>query len=127
MKEAEMKLVDLRGQVKAALEGMECEIPFSVRQSWPRQAAEGVIVTYEEHDNRSTDCAVVDFVEYQVDIWAFDRETVGRLAEKVNRAMMEIGLKRTYMGAERLENGTYERKTMRFGRNVDKRWMRAVD
>ncbi|MCD8190553.1 MAG: hypothetical protein LUD78_10100 [Clostridiales bacterium] len=127
MTEAELTLVDARAQVKAALEGMESDIAFSVRQSYPREAAEGVVVTYGEYDNRSTDCPVVDEIEYQVDIWAFDRETAAALANLVNRAMLGIGLKRTYMGPDAVENSKYERKTLRFGRRVDKRTMRLIN
>ncbi|MCD7757370.1 MAG: hypothetical protein LUH45_04290 [Clostridiales bacterium] len=127
MTEAELTLVDARAQVKAALEGMESDIAFSVRQSYPREAAEGVIITYEEYDNRSTDCPVVDEIVYQVDIWAFDRETAAALAALVNRSMLSIGLKRTYMGPDTVENSTYERKTLRFGRRVDKRTMRLIN
>ncbi|MCC8075929.1 MAG: hypothetical protein LIO95_08340 [Clostridiales bacterium] len=127
MTEAELTLVDARAQVKAALEGMESDIAFSVRQSYPREAAEGVVITYGEYDNRSTDCPVVDEIVYQVDIWAFDRETAAALANLVNRAMLGIGLKRTYMGPDTVENSTYERKTLRFGRRVDKRTMRLIN
>lgn len=127
MKEAEWKLVDLREQVRQALLAAEYGEAVSVRQAWPREDSEGLIITYQEYDNHSTDCSVVDFVEYQVDLWAYDRETVRRLAQAVNRALLNIGLKRTYMGPEREETSLYERKTMRFGRNVDKRWMRATD
>ncbi len=127
MTEAELTLVDARAQVKAALEEMESDIAFSVRQSYPKEAVEGVVVTYGEYDNRSTDCPVVDEIVYQVDIWAFDRETAAALAALVNRAMLGIGLKRTYMGPDTVENSTYERKTLRFGRRVDKRTMRLIN
>ncbi|MCD7887007.1 MAG: hypothetical protein LUG44_05240 [Clostridiales bacterium] len=127
MTEAELTLVDARAQVKASLEGMESDIAFSVRQSCPREPAEGVVITYGEYDNRSTDCPVVDEIEYQVDIWAFDRETATTLANLVNRAMLGIGLKRTYMGPDTVENSKYERKTLRFGRRVDKRSMRLIN
>lgn len=126
MSDAELTLADLREPVKRALEGIAFPFPVAVRQSWPREAAEGVIITYQEYDNHSTACSVVDFVEVQVDLWAYDRESVRVLAGLVNRAMLEMGLKRTYMGPELMEHGTYERKTMRFGRNIDKRWMRPV-
>lgn len=127
MTEAELALVDLREQVREALLSIECGIAFSVRQSWPRQQTDGVVVTYQEYDNRSTAISVVDTVEYQIDIWALDRETVVALAEQVNRALLTLGLKRTYMGPEALENGVFEHKVLRFGRKVDKRWMRLVD
>lgn len=127
MTEAELTLVDLREQVREALLAMECGTAFSVRQSWPREQSDGVVVTYREYDNRSTSVSVVDAVEYQIDIWAFERETVVALAEQVNCALLTMGLKRTYMGPETLENGMFEHKTLRFGRKVDKRWMRLVD
>ena len=126
MTEAELTLVDARQQVKTALEGIESERSFDVRQSWPREEADGVVITYSEYDNRSTDCPVVDELSYQIDIWTFDRETAVELAALVNRAMLELGLKRTYMG-EIMENGVFQRKTMRFGRKIDKRWMRLMD
>jgi hypothetical protein len=127
MTEAELMLVDLREQVKEALEQIDCDVAFSVRQSYPRERAEGVIITYNEFNNRSTDCSVVDELSYQIDIWAFDRETVVKLTEKVNRAMLELGLRRVYMGPDKSEDSKYERKTMRFGRKIDKRFMRLVD
>ena len=126
MTEAEWTLVDARQQVKAALEGMHSEIAFDVRQSWPREQTDRIVITYSEYDNRSTDCPVVDALTYQIDIWCFDRETAVELAGLVNRAMLELGLKRTYM-SEVMENGVFQRKTMRFGRKIDKRWMRLMD
>lgn len=127
MTEAELILVDARPQIKAALEGMETDLAFSVRQSYPREREDGVVITYGEFNNRSTDCPVVDEISYQVDIWAFDRETVVKLTSLVNRAMLGIGLLRQYMGPDVAENSQYERKTLRFGRKVDKRTMRLVD
>ncbi len=127
MTEAEWKLVDLRGIIRAALEKMECAVEYAVRQSSPRESAEGVVVTYQEYDNRSTDCSVVDEVSYQLELWAFDRESLLILAESVNRAMLELGMKRLYMGPEVLEMGVYEHKIMRFGRLIDKRCMRMID
>lgn len=127
MTEAELVLVDARAQIKAALESMESDVVFSVRQSYPRQKEDGVIITYGEFNNCSTDCPVVDEISYQVDIWAFDRETIVKLTGLVNRAMLGIGLKRLYMGPDVSEDGRYERKTLRFGRKVDKRTMRLVD
>lgn len=126
MKEAECRLLDLREQVKAALQGMSCPFEVSVRQSFPREDAEGVIVTYQECDNHATAVSVVDYVEYRVDLWAYDRETLSALAEEVNRVLTGLGFKRVFMGEISLDNGTYEHKTMRFGGNIDKRWLRFV-
>ncbi len=129
MREAEGLLVDERAQIRGALEAAECEIHFDVRQRWPVTQAEGVVVTYQEYSNVSTQCPVVDELVYQVDVWAFDRETVQTVASAVNRAMLELGLKRVWSGEDALANDSsgYLRKSYRFGRKVDKRFMRLVD
>lgn len=122
-------LVDLRPQVYQALEEAVAGLSVSVRQSWPRSRNEGVLITYGEYSNTSTSVSVVDAISYQVDIWAFDRETVVTLSQRVNAAMVGLGLKRQYAGAD--EGGVtamgYEHKVFRFGRRVDKRTMRLVD
>lgn len=122
-------LVDGRAQVKAVLEAAECDVSYTVRQRYPAVASEGVLVTYGEYSNVSTGCAVVDEIVYQVDVWAFDRETVNLVAAAVNRAMMGMGLKRVYAGPDTTggDSSGYLRKTYRFGRRVDKRTMRLVD
>lgn len=125
----EYRLVDARGQVKAALEEALAGSGAAVRQSWPVEAQEGIVVTYGEHQNTSTGCSVVDEVSYQVDIWAFDRETVIALSALVNRAMAAIGLKRQYSSPDEGSKTAlgYEHKSFRFGRRVDKRTMRLID
>ncbi len=129
MNAVETILVDGRAQVKAALEGVACEVEYTVRQRYPSAASDGVLVTYGEYSNVSTDCSVVDQIVYQVDVWAFDRETVNLVAAAVNSAMLEMGLKRTYAGSDTVagDSSGYLRKTYRFGRKVDKRTMRLVD
>lgn len=129
MREAEGLLVDARAQIKGALEAAECEVSFTVRQRWPVTEADGVVVTYGEYSNVSTQCPVVDELVYQVDVWAFDRETVQTVASAVNRAMLELGLKRVWSGEDTVtdDNSGYLRKSYRFGRKVDKRSMRLVD
>lgn len=129
MQEAEGLLVDGRAQIKGALEAAECQVTFAVRQRWPVTEADGVVVTYEEYSNVSTQCPVVDELVYQVDIWAFDRETVQTVATAVNRAMLGLGLKRVWSGEDAVtdDNSRYLRKAYRFGRRVDKRSMRLVD
>lgn len=129
MKEAEVLLVDARAQVKAALEGAQCPVPFAVRQRFPAESAGGVVVTYAEYSNVSTDCPVVDELVFQVEVWAFDRETVNIVSAAVNAAMLGMGLKRVYAGPDELAEGPggYVKKCYRFGRRVDKRWMRLVE
>lgn len=126
MTETELTLVDLRPQIKAALEGMETELPFQVRQSWPRAGVAGTVITYAEAENRSTDCSVVDELRYELSVWTPERDTAKTLAEEVNRTMLNMGLKRLSMG-EVLEDGTFRRCRLVFGTRVDKRWMRAVE
>lgn len=129
MKSAEMILVDARAQVKTALEQTECSVPYVVRQRWNVEEAQGAVVTYGEYSNVSTDCIVVDEIVYQVDIWAQDREQVNIISAAVNGAMISMGLKRVYAGADAVarDSSGYLRKTYRFGRKVDKRSMRLVD
>jgi hypothetical protein len=90
----EAGMVDLRPQIRAALLAVESDVPFAVRQRWSSEAAGGVCVTYAEVENRSTECPVVDFVSYQVDVWAPERAQVTELAALVNTALLELGLKR---------------------------------
>lgn len=122
-------LVDARAQVKAALEGAKCSVPFAVRQRYPDSLSDGVTVTYGEYSNTSTQWDVVDQLIYQVDVWAFDWDTLRALAQAVNGAMTGLGLRRMYASPDAaLEDGSgYLRKTYRFGRKVDKRTMRLVD
>lgn len=129
MRETEGLLVDARAQIKEALEAAECEVHFDVRQRWPVTEAEGVLVTYQEYSNVNTSCPVVDELIYQIDVWAFDRETVQTVAAAVNRAMLELGLKRVWSGEDAIadDSSRYVRKSYRFGRKVDKRFMRLVD
>ena len=87
------------------------------------------MVTVSEYTNTSTDCPVVDKISYQIDLWAFDRGTVVTLSEAVNRTLLEMGFLREYAGPDERseEPAGYCRKTFRYGRKVDKRWMRLMD
>ena len=103
MTEAALTLVDGRAQVRKALEDMECSVAYTVRGRYPRSTQDGVLVTVGEYTNTSTDCSVVDKLSYQIDLWAFGPD-------------------------ERSDEPTgYCRKTFRYGRKVDKRWMRLMD
>lgn len=126
MTRAERTLVDLRAQVKAALTGMECAVPFTVRERWSRGSAEGAVLTYAEKENRSTDCPVVDQLSYQIDIWAAERGQTEALAQAANEALLDMGLRRLSK-EERAEELGLRRCTMVFGRRVDKRFGRLID
>lgn len=129
MTEAALTLVDGRTQVRQALTEMECAVSFSVQGRYPRSTQDGVMVTVGEYSNTSTDCPVVDKLSYQIDLWAFDRGTVVALSEAVNRTLVGMGFRREYTGPdERSEEPLgYCKKTFRYGRKVDKRWMRLMD
>ena len=122
-------LVDGRQAVRNALSAIQTDLAFTVRGSYPRSTDDGVIITVGEYTNVATDCPVVDEIAYQIDLWAFDRETVVALSEQVNRTLTNLGLRRQYAGPDTVSDDPagYCRKTFRFGRKVDKRTMRLID
>lgn len=126
MREIEAEMVDLRPLIKAALSGIVSETPFTVRQRWGHGQVTGVTVTYAEKENRSTECPVVDFLSYQIDVWAPERAQVTELAGLVNAALLELGLKRLSRSESVTEDGL-RRCEMVFGRKLDKRWGRFID
>lgn len=129
MREIEALLADGREDVRNALAGMETEVPFTLRSGFFRAGAEGDLVTWGEYSNLSTDCPVVDRVTYQVTVWAGDLDRLRALSAGVNRALIGLGLKRTYTSPDDFNADTmgYYTKTFRFGRKVDKRTMRLID
>lgn len=129
MTDVEDILVDGRLDVREAIEAQSGDIPFTVRGVYPRSVEEGVVLTVSEYANASTACPVVDEIAYQIDVWAFDRETVVALSQLVNAALTGLGLKRQYAGPDgRSEDPAgYCTKTLRYGRRVDKRTMRLID
>lgn len=126
MREAEAGAVDLRELVKQTIAAVQWETPFSVRQRWGHETPQGLAVTYAEKENRSTECPVVDFVSYQIDVWGPERSQVTALAGLVNTALLELGLKRLSRSESVTEEGL-GRCSMVFGRKVDKRWGRFID
>lgn len=129
MKEAEYLWVDARGQVKELLEGMECSVPYTVRASFPKGRPEGNVVTWKEYANVSTPIPVVDEIVFQVDLWTADQESIFALSQGVNRALVGAGFARRFAGpaAWRDEGMGYYHRVLRFGRKVDKRFMRLID
>ncbi|MCD8047686.1 MAG: hypothetical protein LUD80_03840 [Clostridiales bacterium] len=122
-------MVDAREQVRQALESMETERSFSLRGRFAPGSAEPPVVVWGEYSNIATDCPVVDELVFQVDLWTADRDSQNELAAAVNQALGEIGLRRIYAGPDGYEDigPGYCRKTLRFGRRVDKRTLRLVD
>lgn len=129
MKETELLLVDGREQVAQALKGMEMEFAFSVSGTYARENGGGAQVIWSEFSNVSTDVPVVDKLVYQVTVRAENLDRLRALCQGVNRAMLKLGLRRTYAGDDGFDSegaGAYT-KTYRFGRKIDKRTMRLID
>lgn len=122
----ESTLCDGRGWVHQALEEMDPGFDFTLRNGWPRASVEGEAVFWGEHSNTSTDLAVVDEVSYFVVLRARDWDRLWELSEAVNQALLELGLRRQYASPDEFDEG-YCTKTFRFGRKIDKRFMRLVD
>ncbi len=129
MSEIVTALVDARGQVKQALEGMESSVSFTLRASFPKGRIQGNVVTWKEYSNVSTSIPVVDEIVFQVDLWVTGGDDQAVLSQSVNRAMVGIGFRRVYAGpVEYDQNGKgFLHRVFRFGRKVDKRFMRLID
>lgn len=119
-------MVDAAGQIRAALTGLDTAVDYRVLFRWPRTEDAGALITVTELTNSQTDIPVVDALGYQIDLWAAERDDVDELAPLVNAALCGFGLRREYSGATEYQNNKY-RKTLRFGRKVDKRTMRLID
>ena len=128
-KDAELLLCDGREQVRQALAAAAEQLEFRLRSAYARSPAEGDTVTWGEWANKSTDCPVVDELSYQVKVWARDLDRLQALCDGVNRAMLGLGLRRTYTSPDEFgQDGVgFYTKTFRFGRKVDKRTMRLID
>ena len=129
MKEAELLLCDGREDVRQALAGAAEELGFRLRGAYSRAGAPGEGVTWGEWSNQSTGCPVVDELSYQVTVRAGDLDRLREICAGVNRAMLGLGLRRTYASPDEFDGdglGDYT-KTFRFGRKVDKRTMRLID
>lgn len=122
-------MVDAIPQIRQALASLDTTLPYTVSEQWPRTSITGNLITVTEITNTSTGWRCVDELAYQVDIWATEADAVRELAPLVNDALLGIGFRRT--ASQQLDrcdkNGGYFRKAFRFGRKVDKRFMRLID
>lgn len=122
-------MVDAIPQVRQALASLGTTLPYTVSEQWPRTSITGNLITVTEITNTSTGWRCVDELAYQVDIWATEADAVRELAPLVNDVLLGIGFRRT--ASQQLDrydkNGGYFRKAFRFGRKVDKRFMRLID
>lgn len=122
-------MVDAREQIKDILEGISYSKPFTVKMQFPQSENDGEMITYFEFLNNQTAISVVDEIAFQVDVWAYDMETLVSLVEKASDALTATGFKRQFVSPDIFPtgNGGYFRKTMRFGRKVDTRTNRLID
>jgi hypothetical protein len=128
MQEIANTLCDARSAVQNALAAMEPGIPFTLRSGFFRAQAAGDLVVWREWANRSTDCPVVDELLFEVQILAQDTDRLRTLCDGVNAALLELGLRRVYSSPDAFDADSGRcTKTFRFGRKVDKRWMRLMD
>lgn len=122
-------MVDAIPQIRQALASLDTTLPYTVSEQWPRTSITGNLITVTEITNTSTGCRCVDDLAYQIDVWAAEADAVRELAPLVNDALLGIGFRRT--AAQPLDrydkNGGYFRKAFRFGRKIDKRFMRLID
>lgn len=122
-------MVDAIPQIRQALASLDTTLPYTVSEQWPRTSITGNLITVTEITNTSTGWRCVDELAYQIDVWAAEADAVRELAPLVNDALLGIGFRRT--AAQQLDrydkNGGYFRKAFRFGRKVDKRFMRLID
>lgn len=122
-------MVDAIPQIKQALASLDTTLPYTVSEQWPRTSITGNLITVTEITNASTSWRCVDDLAYQIDVWAAEADAVRELAPLVNDALLGIGFRRTAsQPLDRYDkNGGYFRKALRFGRKVDKRFMRLID
>ncbi|MCD7803091.1 MAG: hypothetical protein LUH09_09395 [Clostridiales bacterium] len=128
MTDESLILTDAAAAVREALEGLGTETAYTVSGQWPRSAPTGTVITVTELDNAQVSgLLVVDRLSFQIDLWGTDGDAIRTLTPLVNTALLSMGLLRDYAGPLTLERGNYFRKTLRFGRRVDKRSMRMID
>ena len=122
-------MVDAIPQIRQALASLDTTLPYTVSEQWPRTSITGNLITVTEITNASTGWRCVDDLAYQIDVWAAEADAVRELAPLVNDALLGIGFRRT--ASQQLDrydkNVGYFRKAFRFGRKVDKRFMRLID
>ena len=116
-------------QTRQALASLDTTLPYTVSEQWPRTSITGNLITVTEITNTSTGCRCVDDLAYQIDVWAAGADAVRELTPLVNDALLRIGFRRTAsQPLDRYDkNGGYFRKALRFGRKIDKRFMRLID
>lgn len=117
-------ITDTAPQLLEALRGIKDGL--TVTETWPRKEPEGELILLSELTNNGTGTPCVDELAFQLDIWAETRTAVLELAAQSDGVMQGIGLRRTLAGPVTVYARSF-RRTMRYGRRVDKRTMRLID
>lgn len=122
-------MINAREQIKNLLESIELSKPFKVKMQFPQSVSDGAMITYFELANESTNIPVVDKIDFQIDCWAYDMETLVELYMKADEKLTGIGFLRRFSSADIMptEPNGYFRKTFRYGRKVDTRTNRLID
>lgn len=122
-------MIDAIPQIRQALASLNTTLPYTISEQWPRAAITGNLITVTEITNTSTGWRCVDDLAYQIDVWAAEADAVRELTPLVNDALLRIGFRRTAsQPLDRYDkDGGYFRKALRFGRKIDKRFMRLID
>lgn len=118
-----------RSEIKETLENIESDIDFKVKMAFPESINEGNIISYFELTNINTTFSVVDDISFQVDLWFFDLDELFTMLSLVDKALTEKGLLRQFVSPDSMlhDSSGYLRKTLRYGRRVDKLLNRLID
>lgn len=122
-------MIDIREQIKELLESISFPEPFRVRSMFPKSLDDGILITYFELTNTSTQIKFIDSLSFQVDIWTYDLETLVSLACLVDEKLTGIGWLREFSSPDSMaeDPSGYYRKIFRYGRKVDLRLNRLID
>lgn len=122
-------MVDAREEIKELLESIVFPQPFRVRAVFPKSREDGLLITYFELTNTSTKVSFVDSLSFQVDVWAYDLETLVGLSCLADKKLTGRGWLRDFASPDSIaeDNGGYCHKTFRYSRRVDLRFNRLID
>lgn len=107
------------------LEALRAIDGVTVTERWPMKQPEGDTLVLTEITNANTSIPVVDSLGYQVDVWSDDQDRAREIMLKADAILTGIGFLRSSAGPFSFGNGF--RKTNRYSRRVDKRFMRLID
>lgn len=116
-------MVDAMPQLLTALRAIE---GAAVDHRWPRSPMGEDTIILTEITNTNTGIGVVDSLAYQVDAWSDDPDRTEELSRQADGILTGIGFLRSSYTPLSIDGFGY-RKSARYSRRVDKRYMRLVD